>query len=221
MKNKIKKHLLISTLVVISSSAFAQGALGDFAASLFKSQPTSQPSSEPYVELPIPADNPKGKVVVNEFFSYGCPHCSDFSVKFHEWEAKQPNNVVVSRVPITFDRPQWVSLAKLYYTIQLTKNNQLDQSVFSTIHKENNYIFTDQQILEWAGRQKGVDIKKFTEVYNSKEVSDKVVEGDKLANKYFVTSVPNIVVNGHYKIQAKSFDELLVNTDQLIKKVGK
>jgi hypothetical protein len=36
------------------------------------------------------------------------------------WVAKQPGDVVVKKVPITFGRAAWANIAKLYYTLEIT-----------------------------------------------------------------------------------------------------
>ena len=55
-----------------------------------------------YVAI-VPAqatDNP-AKIEVLEFFSYGCPHCSDFHPTVSKWSAALPSDVVFKRVPIS------------------------------------------------------------------------------------------------------------------------
>ena len=58
-----------------------------------------------------------GKVEVIEFFSYGCPHCHDFEPLLNGWAKKLQGDVNFVKVPITFNRPEWTALARLYYTL--------------------------------------------------------------------------------------------------------
>ena len=69
------------------------------------------------VEPPLPTDSP-GKIEVIEFFSYGCPHCEAFYPLVSAWAAKLPHDVVFKRVPVSFNRPAWIALARAYYALQ-------------------------------------------------------------------------------------------------------
>ena len=71
------------------------------------------------LEPPLPTDSP-GKIEVIEFFSYGCPHCNAFHPLISAWAAKLPKDVVFKRVPVSFNRPQWINLARAYYALQAT-----------------------------------------------------------------------------------------------------
>jgi thiol-disulfide isomerase/thioredoxin len=67
-----------------------------------------------------PTIRPRLEVI--EFFSYGCPHCSDFHPLVSKWATALPSDVVFKRVPISFGRPQWASLARLYYALRPPAN---------------------------------------------------------------------------------------------------
>ena len=78
-----------------------------------------------------PTDDP-AKIEVLEFFSYGCPHCSDFHPLISSWAAKLPGDVVLKRVPITFGRAAWANIAKLYYALEATSDlARLDTTIAS------------------------------------------------------------------------------------------
>ena len=174
-----------------------------------------------YVPI-VPAqltDNP-AKVEVLEFFSYGCPHCSDFHPTVSRWSAALPGDVVFKRVPISFNRPQWASLARLYYALEATGDlARLDGVVFNALHKENRRLYDDKSIIEWVAAQ-GVDGKKFTEAYNSFGVISKARRADQLAQAYKIQGVPALAVDGRYLVIGKDrgFADLVALTDQVINK---
>jgi thiol:disulfide interchange protein DsbA len=210
---------LIAALGVASSgSALAQAALGGTL------PPTAAASGvaivgQTYAPLNVPAPAAGGKLEVLEFFSYGCPHCHDFSEPFERWSKKQ-KDVTVRRVPVTFGRPQWVVLGRLFYTIQLMKLPQLDAAAFAAIHQQGKMLYEDQAVLQWAASQPGVDANKFKEVYFSQEVTNAMKKADAMAASYQIDAVPTIVVGGRYKMlqqRGMSFSELLANTDAVIK----
>src|SRR5574343_1655324 len=158
------------------------------------------------------------KIEVLEFFSYGCPHCAEFSPVLHAWVAKQPADVVVRKVPVTFGRAAWVNIAKLYYTLEVTGDlHRLDAEVFKAIHAERQNLFEEKALTEWAVK-KGVDAKKFTETFNSFGVMSKVKRGDQMAQAYKITGVPTLAVEAKSLLGGRDFNDTLSIADNLIAK---
>ena len=210
---------LIAGLGVASSgTALAQAALGGNVAPAASAGGVAI-AGQTYVPLNVSAPAAGGKMEVLEFFSYGCPHCHDFAEPFERWSKKQ-KDVVVRRVPVTFGRPQWVVLGRLFYTIQLMKLPQLDAAAFTAIHQQGRMLYEDQAVLQWAASQPGVDANKFKEVYFSQEVTNAMKKADAMAASFQIDAVPTIVVGGRYKMlqqRGMSFTDLLANTDAVIK----
>lgn len=199
-----------------SSVAMAQAALGGTLPPAANASGAAI-AGQTYIQLNTPAlQTVGGKVEVLEFFSYGCPHCHDFAEPFERWSKKQ-KDAVVRRVPVTFGRPQWVVLGRLFYTIQIMKLTTLDMAVFAAIHQQGRTLYDDQAVLQWAASQPGVDAKKFTDVYYSADVTNAMKKADALAMTYQIDGVPSIVVGGKYKMLSASFPALLANTEAVIK----
>jgi thiol:disulfide interchange protein DsbA len=205
---------------VASGSALAQAALGGTLPAAGGSAAGAAIVGQTYAPLNTPVTAAvSGKVEVLEFFSYGCPHCNDFSEPLERWARKQ-KDVVVHRVPVTFGRPQWVVLGRLFYTTQIMKLPALDVAAFAAIHQQGRMIFEDQAVLQWAASQPGVDAKKFSEVYYSSEVTNAMKKADALAMSYQIDGVPTLIVGGRYKMLQQpgmSFSALLANTDAVVK----
>ena len=174
---------------------------------------------------PLPTDSP-GKIEVIEFFSYGCPHCNDFYPLISGWAAKLPNDVVLKRVAVGFNRPQWVNLQRAYYALQATRGLQaLDGALFHAIHVEHLELFDEASLANWVGSH-GLSAEKFTQAYTSFSVNNQTVQGDELAERYGVEAIPSLAVNGTYLAMANSehgegpyFADLIAHTDQLIARV--
>jgi len=167
---------------------------------------------------PVQATDNPAKIEVIEFFSYGCPHCSDFHPLISAWAAKLPADVVFKRVPVTFNRAAWTNIAKLFYTLETTGDlAKLDGDVFKAVHGERVNLFDERLINDWVTR-KGVDPKKFGETFNSFGVVSKVKRGDQMAQAYKIDGVPAIAVDGKYLVGGKPFEEMLAVTDKLIVK---
>ena len=202
-----------------SGSALAQAALGGTLPPPAGSGGAAI-AGQTFVPLNVPVPATGGKIDVLEFFSYGCPHCHDFSEPFDRWSRKQSKDVVVRRVPVTFGRPQWVVLGRLFYTIQLLKLPTLDAAAFAAIHQQGKMLYEDQAVLQWAASQPGVDAGKFKEVYFSQDVTNAMKKADAMAASYQIDAVPTIIVGGRYKMlqqRGMSFTDLLANTDAVIK----
>lgn len=220
----MQRRQFIATLIagfgtVASGPTLAQAALGG------SLPPAGAPAGvaiagQTYVALNAPATATGGKLEVLEFFSYGCPHCHEFSEPFERWSRKQAKDVTVRRVPVSFGRPQWVVLGRLFYTIQFMKLPGLDAAAFAAIHQQGRALYDDQAVLQWASSQPGVDAKKFSEVYYSADVTNAMKKADAQAVTYQIDAVPSIIVAGRYKMlqqRGMSFTDLLANTDAVIK----
>lgn len=175
-----------------------------------------------YVAI-VPAqvtDNP-AKLEVIEFFSYGCPHCSDFHPTVSKWAATLPSDVVFKRVPISFGRPQWASLSRLYYALEATGElGKLDGAVFRALHQEGKKLYDDKSIVAWVVAQ-GVDSKKFSDAYNSFGVISQAKRADQMAQAYKIQGVPALAVDGKYLVtgkEIKGYPELIALADQVIDK---
>jgi thiol:disulfide interchange protein DsbA len=168
--------------------------------------------------VPAQPTEDAAKIEVLEFFSYGCPHCSDLYPLLSQWVAKQPGDVVVRKVPITFGRAAWANAARLYYALEATGDlARLDGEVFKAIHGERVNLFEESAIKEWVAK-KGVDQKKFADAFSSFGVMSKVKRGDQLAQAYKIQGVPALAVDGKYLVGGKDFNEALAITDKLIAK---
>jgi thiol:disulfide interchange protein DsbA len=164
-------------------------------------------------------DNP-AKIEVLEFFSYGCPHCKDLNPQLVKWIARQPADVVVRRVPISFGRPQWANLSKLYYALEATGDlERLDGTVFAALHDKGLRLYDERSINEWVAAQ-GVDMRKFADAFGSFGVASKVRRADQMAQGYRIDGVPSLAVDGKYRVlvQSSSHDALLAQADRVIAK---
>lgn len=170
------------------------------------------------IEPQLPSGEP-GKIEVLEFFSYGCIHCFRLHPYITKWASTLPKDVVFKRVPVTFDRPQMVPIAKLYYTLETTGDlDKLDDAVFKALHEENANLATDKAVLDWVGKR-GVDMKKFTETYNSFGIQSKVSRATQMTKSYHVQGTPQVVVDGRYAVRGEGiqgYDQIPVVTGKLV-----
>ncbi|MEY3465868.1 MAG: thiol:disulfide interchange protein DsbA/DsbL [Gammaproteobacteria bacterium] len=143
-----------------------------------------------------------GKVEVIEVFWYGCPHCYDLDPFLETWRKNKPANVEFVRLPVTWSGGHKAH-ARLFYTLQALKREDLHVKVFDTIHRQRNMLALndekaslDMQVA-WA-KQNGIDGKQFADAWNSMWVSTKVKQADELLRRYQIEGVPHMIVNGKY-----------------------
>lgn len=174
------------------------------------------------IALPAPTVTPE-KIEVVEFFSYMCPHCAAFNPRVVQWLAKLPKDVSFRRVPVGFERPQWVNLARAFYALQVSGDYaKLDGALFKAIHEERQPLFDQGAIADWVSKNGG-DGAKFAGAYGSFGVNNQTVQADKMAQDYGVDSVPAITVAGQYYVLAdatqgeeKYQGDLLAHADAVI-----
>lgn len=160
------------------------------------------------------------KIEVLEVFWYACPHCYDFEPYVKEWLTNLPEDVTFRRMPGIF-RKSWIPHAKAFYTAEkLGVLDDIHQPLFDAIHKQKKKVHDDAAFKKFFAKQ-GVDKDEFTDIYESDEIKDKAKQAFLMGQKYKLTGVPAIIVNGKYMISgssAGSFENMLKITDALVDK---
>ena len=199
---------LVVLLFLLVNSALLQAA--DYSEGThYKKLPSQQTGSGDKVE-----------VEVEEFFWYGCPHCSTFEPYLKEWEKTKPANVNFARVPAIF-RPDWEVQARVYYALNnMGKIDDIHEKIFTAIHKNKKRLDNKDSLIDFIV-ENGVDREKFLEEYNSFAVDGMVRKAKKKIKAYQIQGVPSVVINGKYLTSgsmAGSYDNMIKITNYLIKK---
>lgn len=207
-----RRRAILGVALGAATAAFAGSAAAQPAGGLVEGKNYAR------LKAPVPVESGK-KIEVIEFFSYGCPHCSEFFPIVETWLKTLPKDAVFRRVPVGFNRPQWVNLERAYYALQASGDlAKLDGPLFRAIHQERLPLFDAQSLADWVGKNGG-NAEKFTAAYSSFGVNNQTVQADKLAEDYQISSIPTLSVAGKYVAVGNSFTEILANTDKLIAKV--
>jgi thiol:disulfide interchange protein DsbA len=181
MLTKLLKTIFVAGLLALSTAAFAQPIPG-------KDYRVLQPAQ--------PVDNPK-KIEVIEFFWYGCPHCADLQPALKAWSKTKAADIELRRVPAVF-RESWIPHTRLFYTLEaLGQLDRLHDEVFKAIHDQKTDLGDLARMQAWVG-QRGVDPKKFAEVYGSFGVDSRVQRSIQMSKSYGLSGTPTLVVNGRY-----------------------
>lgn len=183
--NLIKSIASVALMVSISVSAFASLTIPE--------------NGKEYQVLtqPQPTDT-KGKIEVTEFFFYTCPHCNVLDPYITEWVKKQGNAISFKRIPVDFGQGQ-LPLRRMYYTLDVMgKLDELHGQIFKAIHKEHQFLRTDEDVLNFVTKN-GVDKQKYLDVSKSFTVETKMLRAQKLQEEYGIDAVPVLFVDGRYK----------------------
>jgi thiol:disulfide interchange protein DsbA len=153
------------------------------------------------LDQPVRTNNP-GKIEVAEIFSYHCGHCFSFEPALQAWKKQQPEDVVVVQTHAMWNE-QMKQMAQAFYTTQALKiADKAHMGIFNAIHLERKQFNTPQQ---WAAflANFGSDEATILKTFNSFGVTSQVSQADARARGYGITSTPEMVVNGKYRISSR------------------
>ena len=188
MKN-ITRYLSLCILLLLGSHTVA--AEGDGYTTITPAQPTQTGD----------------KIEVLEIFWYACPHCYDFEPHISEWLKSKPDDVEFRHMPGIF-RKNWIPHAKAFFTAEkLGILDSIHGPLFDAIHKEKKKIHDDASIKKFFVKH-GVDKGEFTKIYESDEVNTKVKQAFVMGQRYKVTGVPALIVNGKYMVSGSTAGSL-------------
>ena len=176
---------------------------------------------EHYVVLDQPvATRDSAKIEVVEAFAYGCPHCYDIESVLALWQQQQVDDVDFWNFPAVWNEPMKL-YARAFYTAQeLNVTRKIHLPLFTAIVVRQQKLSNEGELADFfAGH--GVDKKTFSEVFNSSTVETQVEQAAERVRSYRLGSVPQIVVNGKYRIDAARAggrSQMLAVVDFLVKK---
>ena len=167
-------------------------------------------SSQKYIQISNQKQTESDKVVIYEFFWYGCPHCYTLEPTINDIESNLDKDTILIKVPVAL-RDSWELHAKVYYALQQMKlDDNLHEKVFTEIHVNSNRLDTKEKLGNFI-REEGYDADKFLSILDSFGTEIRVKKASRLANQYQIKSVPALIINGKYKTSGSyvsSYEEL-------------
>ena len=168
----------------------------------------------------LPTDKiSEDKILVQEFFYYGCPHCYSMEKDLEEWKENiDLNKYKIEQVPVIFGYMS-VDAAKHHYVAEMF-------GFMETFKKEyfNQIINKKQRISDGLAieilTRLGANKEKVIEAMESYKISKMVKNSLALSKNYGIISVPSFVVNGKYYIDAETAGskENIFNTIESVSK---
>lgn len=169
---------------------------------------------------PVQPGGGKSKIEVIEFFSYGCPHCNDFDPILNAWRAKQPSDISLRRVPISFGRKVWSDLSQIYLTLNaMGIADKHGSAVFNALHGSSPVNLGSELVRnQWLAQQK-IDVAKFNQTWKSFAVTSALEQSEQMARSYNVQGVPALAIDGRFWAEGKDFNAMLESADAIIAKI--
>jgi protein dithiol oxidoreductase (disulfide-forming) len=159
-----------------------------------------------------------GKVEVVEAFGYTCPHCANFQPLVNAWKAQLPDDVRFTYVAAPFGG-YWIPYAKAYYAAEAEGVlAQSHDAMFRALHIERSLPIqgaSSEQIAQWYAKY-GVDPTRFAATMDSFGTNAKLNRARQFLQRSGVDGTPGMVVNGKYKVTARSLEDTLRITHQLV-----
>ena len=180
----------------------------------------SSDATQKYIQISNQKQTESDKIVIYEFFWYGCPHCYNLEPTMDRIESNLEKDTILVKVPVAL-RDTWESHAKAYYVLQQMKlDDNLHKKIFTEIHINSNRLDTKEKLTQFI-EDEGYNSKRFSEIFDSFGTDLRVKKASRLANQYQITSVPTLIINGKYKTSCSlvsSYEELYDVVQLLINK---
>ncbi|WP_166424402.1 thiol:disulfide interchange protein DsbA/DsbL [Paraglaciecola sp. 20A4] len=150
-------------------------------------------------------DTATDKPVINEFFSYWCPHCFQFEPIVKDIKSKISDDVKFEKVHVNFmgftsTETQDDASRALMVARALKKEDALSTAIFRYIHVQKSSV-TSIKDLKNIFMVNGVDEADFDKLVGSFGVNSMLKKNNKMVEKYrqYLRGVPNFIVNGKFQ----------------------
>jgi len=187
---------------------------------MFSVNAFSADNSQKYVQISDQKQTESDKIIVYEFFWYGCPHCYNLEPTIDKIEANLDKDTILVKIPVAL-RNSWLNHAKAFYVLQQMKlDDNLHEPIFHEIHINGNRLDTKDKLSNFVSNQ-GYDGESFAKLFDSFGTEIRVNKASRLAKQYQIDSVPTLIVNGKYSTSGSfvsSYDELYNVVNLLIDK---
>lgn len=178
-------------------------------------------AGEHYVVLddPVPRRD-SSKIEVVQMFSYGCPHCYEFEPLIKDWSRQQASDVDFWYFPAVWNRSMELYARAFYAARELNVAEIVHHPLFAAIVVEQRRLSSESDLAEFFAGY-GVDRNAFHKAFSSSVVDGQVKQAEARVRSYRPAGVPEIVVNGKYRVErmrAGGQAEMLAVVDFLVNK---
>jgi len=185
------RYALIGLLGLLHSAVAAGSMIENFSEGTHY-QKLSQAVAENELVKGVRQDD---KVIVLDFFSYGCAWCFKIDPVLEKWVKKAGDKVQLTRIPVDF-QPGWTNLAKAYYTAEtLNALPKVHDALFDAVFNERVTDSTRDTLRKFF-ISRGIEAETFLDTFDSDIVKTKHQQGKALFKAYRLVAIPAIIVQG-------------------------
>jgi thiol:disulfide interchange protein DsbA len=158
-----------------------------------------------------------GKIEVAEVFAYPCGHCRNFHPLVEAWKNTLPRDVRFSYVPAAFDLQD--RYARAFFAAEAQRAlGKTHDATFRAIHDTQALpargASTDEIAMFYAGLD--VDAARFKAAMASPAMNARMDDARDFAVRTGVEGTPTVIINGRYRVQGRTLQDILRITDALI-----
>jgi thiol:disulfide interchange protein DsbA len=182
-------------------------------------QPGVPVAGKDYIVLSAPQPTwGTGGIEVAEVFSYSCIHCAQFQPLVNTWKKKLPADVKFVYVPAVFGGI-WDNTARAYFAAEaLGVLPSTHDAIFKAFFIDKSVKRGTVEELADIYAKLGVDRKKMLDTMNGFTVTSKLNRAKQFTQRTGVNATPTLIVNGKYRVTAKSLEDSLKVADFLVQK---
>jgi protein dithiol oxidoreductase (disulfide-forming) len=165
--------------------------------------------AQPYAPL-------AGRIEVAEVFGYWCSHCAEFQPKLSAWKHTLPADVRVTYVPAVFTAGD--AFARAYFAARhFGVLDRTHEAMFIAIHSTGELPSNASvdELATYLG-QHGLDARKAKAYMHSAAVDAQLEHARQFALHGGVEGTPTLIINGRYRVTARTHTDGLRVASQLI-----
>lgn len=184
--------------VLFSLAACAQESSGFKAGQHYQVLPQAVPQKD------------DSKIEVTEMFWYGCAHCYHFEPTLARWKKNMPGDVALLKLPAIWQPVMDVHARLFYVADAMGVLEKMHTPIFNTIYNQRQMLAVregrnwkpDLAAIEALFNKHGADGARAAKLMNSFAINSRVKQGVASQRAYKMTSTPEVVVAGKYRISA-------------------
>ena len=177
-------------------------------------------AGQDYVEIDAGRwESKPGRIEVVEVFGYTCPHCAHLEPLLREWKGRQGKDVSLVPVPAAFGG-RWDIWARAYFAAEhLGVAARTHQAVFDALHVSGSLPGNPSahELTTFYASQ-GVDPDRFRQALAAPEVEARMQRSASYVRAAGLQGTPSLIVNGRYRVQAATFEDMLRITSWLVER---
>ncbi|WP_407353040.1 thiol:disulfide interchange protein DsbA/DsbL [Luteimonas sp. R10] len=160
-----------------------------------------------------------GEVEVVEIFSYACHICDELHPRIEAWRRTLPAHVRFAYLPVAY-RTQDPFATGFFAAEALGELPRVHGATFDAVHRNGSLArnASTGEIARYYG-ELGVDRERLAQAMAADETRQKLNAAHEFLLRSGAQGTPTVIINGRYRVQARSLQDLLRISDQLIAKV--